>query len=102
MSDAHDSSPSSGRGCFAFFLACLGCALFAFIVRAAWIHHQPAAPGDGIHTDAQRAKTLLDLQTKEKEAAKNYAWIDHSKGIVRLPTDRAVALTIEELKAEQK
>ena len=102
MSDAHDMPPSSGRGCGAFFFTCLGCVLFVFIVRAAWIHHQPAAPGDGIHTDAQRAKTLSDLQTKEKEAAKSYAWIDQSKGTVRLPGDRAVTLTIEELKAAQK
>jgi hypothetical protein len=100
MSDAHNQPPSSGLG--AFFFTCIGCVLFVFIVRAAWIHHQPAAPGDGIHTDAQRAKTLLDLRAKEAAAAKNYGWIDQSKGIVRLPTDRAVALTIEELKAAQK
>ncbi len=43
-----------------------------------------------------RAKVLADLRQKEKAAAMTYGWIDQSNGIVRLPIDRAMALTVKE------
>jgi hypothetical protein len=46
---------------------------------------------------AERAERLEELQAKESDAASNYQWIDESAGVVRLPLDRAMELTLKEL-----
>lgn len=43
-----------------------------------------------------RAKALSDLRQKEKIAATTYGWVDQPNGLVRLPIDRAMALTVKD------
>ena len=46
----------------------------------------------------ERADALRDLNAANVEALKTYGWVDQSKGIVRLPVDRAMELTIQQWK----
>jgi hypothetical protein len=41
----------------------------------------------------ERAKNLVDMHTALK-AEEGYGWVDASKGVVRLPIERAMELTI--------
>ena len=46
----------------------------------------------------ERHKNLKDLQAANSDVLNNYAMEDPGKGIVRLPVDRAVELTLQEWK----
>lgn len=52
-------------------------------------------------TPDERRARLADLQAKEAKALHTYDWVDKGKGIVRLPRDRAVELTVRELQEKQ-
>lgn len=43
---------------------------------------------------AERAKNLTELHSAEKQAMDTYDWVDKTKGIVRLPVQRAMELTV--------
>ncbi|MCM2276252.1 MAG: hypothetical protein NDI75_15825 [Candidatus Didemnitutus sp.] len=43
-----------------------------------------------------RAQALAELRQKEQAQAMTYGWVDQSKGIARLPLDRAVELTVRD------
>lgn len=43
-----------------------------------------------------RAKTLADLRQKEAVESTTYGWVDQSKGVVRLPIDQAMKLTVRD------
>jgi hypothetical protein len=43
-----------------------------------------------------RAKALAELRQKERAAATTYGWVDPSKGVVRLPLERAMELTVRD------
>jgi hypothetical protein len=45
---------------------------------------------------AERRKNLAELNAQAKEVLENYAWIDQTKGLVRLPVARAMELTVSE------
>lgn len=49
-----------------------------------------------------RAGRLAELRAKEAAAATSYGWVDEKAGIVRLPIDRAVELTIRDLNAVKR
>jgi hypothetical protein len=53
-------------------------------------------------TPEGRQAHLDEMRAKEQAVASSYAWIDKDKGIVQLPVDRAVEITLQELKAAQK
>lgn len=78
-----------------------GFAIFLLILYIAYLPQKPAPLPEGSKTPAERAATLADLRAKDKAATTTYGWIDQSKGVVRLPTDRAVELTIKELNAKK-
>jgi hypothetical protein len=46
----------------------------------------------------ERRKALTDVRAADAQALKSYGWQDQSKGIVRLPVDRAMELTLQEWK----
>src|SRR6266852_3984867 len=71
-------------------------ALFGAIVVAVI---GPAPRGDTyeqIRAEA-RAKKLKDVRDEEAKSLTSYAWVDKSKGTVRLPIDRAMELTVADL-----
>lgn len=50
-------------------------------------------------TPADRRLHLEELRNKQHAQATSYVWVDQTKGIVQLPLDRAMELTVQELKA---
>lgn len=96
MSDA--SSASASKGSFtATLLAAIGAfAIFVLILVVAYLPKKVQSVGDGVKTPEQRKAALAELRGKEHTAATTYGWVDKEKGIVRLPLDRAIELTIQE------
>ncbi len=80
----------------------LGALLLLAAVWFVWLKHRPEALGDGLRSDEQRAATLEKLHTKADTLAKTYTWLDKDKNVVRLPLDRAMELTVDELNAAKK
>lgn len=71
-------------------------ALFLVVVYYVYVpRHTGAFPDDGIRTAAQRKENLAKLHAHEHEVATTYGWVDQKAGVVHLPIDRAMALTVE-------
>jgi hypothetical protein len=51
------------------------------------------------YTNEGRGQRLADLRAHEQQQATTYAWIDRPHGVVQLPIDRAMALTVQEINA---
>ena len=45
---------------------------------------------------------LIELRAKDHHILTTYAWVDSSKGIVRIPIQRAMDLMVNEAYAKQK
>jgi hypothetical protein len=76
-------------------------ALFFFVVRHFYKPEQGGAfVDDGIHTSGQRKENLEKLHKKEAAQAASYAWVDQKTGVVQLPIDRAVELTLHKYSAK--
>lgn len=99
MSDHPSSSPKNFWVTLAAIIG--GFAIFLLILFIAYLPQKPAPLPEGTKTPAERASILADLRAKEKAAATSYGWVDQAAGTVRLPTERAVELTIKELNAKK-
>ena len=53
-------------------------------------------------TNDGRVQRLADLRAHEQKQATTYAWIDRPSGVVQLPLERAMALTVQEINAARK
>src|SRR5262245_59869744 len=74
-------------------VAILGaCLIFAALVWAMRYYTQPAPLGED--RVAIRKKALAELRADEGDQLNNYAWLDASKGIVRLPIAEAMNLAL--------
>jgi len=78
-----------------------GFALFALIVALAYLPQRPAPIEQGALTPAERYQRLTDMRAKEAKQIDSYGWVDQQKGVVQLPIDRAIELTIQELNAKK-
>lgn len=97
MSDASSSDTQSTSSFGATLLAAIGAfAIFALILVVAYLPNKAEPAGDGVRTPEQRKAALAELRGKEQSAATTYGWVDKEAGIVRLPIDRAIELTIQE------
>lgn len=96
MSDSTTTSTSSGSW-VTVAAAAGGFAIFALILLVAYLPKTPEPLPDGVRTPAQRKAALSELHAKEKSAATTYGWADQNAGVVRIPVDEAVKLTIKEL-----
>jgi hypothetical protein len=109
------NKPSSG----AFWLSAIGiigCFLiFVVIVLLASRNLSKTAAADptanlkpeerlehNILTPEERKARLTELRAKETQELNAYEWIDRDKGVVRLPIDRAIELTVRDLQQEQQ
>lgn len=78
-------------------IAALGLvAIFVLIVTIAYRANPAKELPQGAKTDAQREEIYAKRVQADREATAAHAWIDQSKGVVRLPVDRAAELTIQE------
>ncbi len=98
MSDAAPSKPSFG---LTFVAAIGGFLIFVVILLVVYLPKQPAPLGDGIKTPEQRKAALAELHANEAKVSTSYAWVDQPKGVVQLPIDRAVELTLRDIEAKQ-
>ena len=51
---------------------------------------------EGVRSPDDRKKLLAEHREKELADATSYGWVDQKAGIVRLPIDRAIALTVSD------
>ena len=90
-----NSEPTRERSALAYIIAILGAFLIvAALVWAMQRYTQPAPLGED--RAATRAKALVELRAAEAEALNNTAWIDQSKGLVRLRVQDAMELVKRE------
>jgi hypothetical protein len=94
-------------------LAILGSfALFLFLVYLGYVSHRPALAQntaaeqlpDNMKWEATpegRAGYLAELRAKQQTQATTYAWVDQKAGIVQLPIDRAMELTVQDTNAKK-
>lgn len=89
-----DAAPKSG-----FFITAAavigGFLIFTLILVVAYLPNKPAPLEPGTKTPAERATILKEMRAKEV-AGNSYGWVDQGKGIVRVPIERAMQLTIDD------
>ena len=79
-------------GLFRFFEARDGVKVAAeYPLAAAQRHREPPEPR--LQTDPRQ--DLVDMRAKEDELLGSYGWVDKNAGIVRIPIDAAMKLTLE-------
>jgi hypothetical protein len=101
-------SDASNKALWPTVLAVVGVfAIFFLIVKVAQTPVQPfdapanVPPEEQWRTTDQGRKTrLAELRGRENVALQSYGWVDQPNGIVRLPLDRAIELTIAESRQE--
>jgi len=83
-------------------LAIMGClSLFLLLAYLAYLPKQTGAyTGDGIRTPEERKQNLADLRSAETKQAQSYAWIDQQAGLIQLPIDRAMELTVQRYRTQ--
>jgi hypothetical protein len=83
-----------GNG-LAYTLAVIGALLI--VGGLVWaMKHFTTPPDITAARAAERSKNLAELRAAEVQAMQTYGWVDQGKGIVRLPVDRAMELTVAE------
>jgi len=111
--DTARATGGSGAGFWVTFLAAVGCfVVFLVVLDLAYIPERRLAPEVDLskippeeqwkYTPEGRKAHLDEMRAREKSIATSYAWIDKSKGIVQLPIDRAMELTLQELNARRQ
>jgi hypothetical protein len=92
--------------------AVCGCfALFLLIIYIAYLPQrektdeadlsQVSADDRWQYSPEGRAAKLQDLRAHEQTELTTYGWIDEKAGVVRLPIDRAMELTVQSLQARK-
>lgn len=99
MSDA--PAPTNSSFLVTLLAAIGGFAIFVLILVVAYLPTKPEPLPEGSLSPEARIAALTELRAKEQAAATTYGWVDQPKGVVRLPLDRAVELTINELKTQR-
>lgn len=78
-------------------------ALFAVVVYYVYVPRQTGVfPDDGIRTEKQRRDALAELHAKEAKQLTSYGWVDQKAGVVQLPLDRAMELTLQTYAKKQQ
>jgi hypothetical protein len=93
--------PSRSAPLVTILIVMAGFALFLLVAVLVYVPHR-AGPftGDGIRTAEQRKANLVELRKKENDA-NSYGWVDPKAGIVRLPRDVAMELTVQKYAAKR-
>lgn len=71
--------------------------LFFFLVFVFYVRERPPTVASGSMLPEERIGLLRDLQEAEKEQMTTYGWVDRDGEVVRLPIERAMELTIQEI-----
>lgn len=101
---------SPNRGLISTVLIAAGI-FTVFLVIYLVARQKPAPVGDNTEvteenrwkfTQDGRQARLNELRGKEQTLATSYGWVDREAGVVRIPVDRAVEITIRELNGQRK
>lgn len=105
----------SARSFWITVAAVLGCFLvFALVLYLGYLpsREMPQDPAAGmtreqrldqnILTPQERAERLAEMHRKEATALAGYHWLDQPKGVVELPIERAMELTVRELQERRQ
>ncbi len=71
--------------------------LFLFLVFIFYVRERPPTVASGSLLPEERHELLRELRETEKETMTTYGWVDRDEGMVRLPIERAMELTIQEI-----
>ncbi len=84
-----------GSSSFLYVLAVIGALLVMYVtVKQVGKHTTP--PALGLERAAERSKALAETRAADQAGLTTYGWQDKDRGMVRLPVDRAVELTLAE------
>jgi len=116
----HESSDINIRGVFAFgaslYVTLVFVALFVWLTfrffdardRRASVPQFPLAASQAARVPPEpRLQTtprqdLLDLRASEEQVLNSYGWVDKNAGVVRIPIDEAMKLTVQRGLASHK
>ncbi len=98
MSDSPAQFSSQNRTPVAMALVVIVCfAAFVWLARKIYTPKaETVQTVEGVRTPDERKKLLAEHRTKEHADAASYAWVDQKAGVVRLPIDRAIELTVRD------
>lgn len=95
-------SPSRSAPLVTILTVMAGFALFLVVLHYVYVPRQSGTyTDDGMHTASQRAENLAKLRAAQTKQATSYGWADQKTGVVQLPIDRAMELTVQKY-ASQK
>ena len=78
--------------------AILGCfAVFGVLLYLTYLPNRPESFPVGSVPPDERAARLSELRAEEARRAGQYIWVDQANGIVGLPIERGMELTLQEL-----
>ncbi len=98
--DNRTANAPAQNGFTGSLLTIAGFALFLIVVALVWVDQRPVTVAWGVRTGEERLEILRDHREREQAELSAYGWIDRQQGIVRLPIERAMELTVEELNRE--
>jgi hypothetical protein len=89
-------------GCFALFLLIIYIAYLPQREKTDEADLSQVSPDDRWQYSPEgRAAKLQELRNHEQADLTTYGWIDEKAGVVRLPIDRAMELTLQSLQARK-
>jgi hypothetical protein len=95
------SSPSGFSWFFSTAIIIAGLLIFGYFVYKQYSSTHPEALSQGSKTPVERAQILSEIRANQLKLTSEYGWIDEKKGIVRLPIERAMELTLEEVQSRK-
>ena len=95
MNHGQKQTAFDGARLTAYAIGILGTFLIVAMLVLAMRHYTRPEPV-GANRVEERYKFLQDQRAADAKALNEYDWIDKEKGIVRLPVQRAVELTLQE------
>ena len=97
MSESSNFSFPHRTPVFTTVLVLVCFALFGLLARRYYAPHAYTVDKvEGVKSPEERKKLLTDKLDAEHATATNYAWVDQKAGVVRLPIERAIELTVRD------
>ncbi|WP_438479453.1 hypothetical protein [Oleiharenicola lentus] len=97
MSDSSNFSFPHRTPVFTAVIVLLAFGAFAFLARKIYVPHATTVNAiEGVRTPEERKALLVEHHAKEAVTATSYGWVDQKAGVVRLPVDRAIELTVRD------
>lgn len=95
----HDTDETAHSNPIFSILGAIGSLLiFAFILYFAYLPLRPESAD--ATAKRERQERFAEHRAKEKSLAENYRWVNEPAGVVRIPVERAMQLTVDRLNAE--